>query len=403
MARGLLPFAKKRFAAPLVAVIVSGSLLFFVGYQISGPYEITFAPTPSLTPVANHDPGFFGDAIDEPPSNSIITHTQEDSASFFVDGRDRRHSFPFITGDGFRSLCDKRCERATDRSSSCNFVPADVKAGDCIFIATTDLTTFRTTTQYLQAFGSLRGELSSPYIVITHNGDLSVPEGDDWHPHEPNPQEWKESFSAWLDDPLLYRWFASNCNWKGKQKPVKLSCIPIGLENRYIGKSLTFGENFNFSHREERRLHVNHAHQVTVLVDFDSDDIKKPDRRAALEGLGGKPFVHRIERLSYSQWQSTVKSHQFVVCPQGHGLDTHRTWEVLLLGSYPITISSTLNELFDDLPVFVVNSWSEVTEYRLQQWLSRSQPNNLDRAWMPYWIKKVFEAQEKAIQARFPL
>ena len=42
------------------------------------------------------------------------------------------------------------------------------------------------------------------------------------------------------------------------------------------------------------------------------------------------------------------------------GLDAHRTWEALLVGTIPIVRSSKLNPLYERLPVIIVNRWEEV-------------------------------------------
>ena len=54
-----------------------------------------------------------------------------------------------------------------------------------------------------------------------------------------------------------------------------------------------------------------------------------------------------------------------MLCPRGVGIDTHRTWETLLLGSYPIVESSELDSLFVGLPVLIVRSFYELTEQLL--------------------------------------
>ena len=38
----------------------------------------------------------------------------------------------------------------------------------------------------------------------------------------------------------------------------------------------------------------------------------------------------------------------------GNGLDTHRTWEALLMGAMPVTVHTTLDRLFEGLPVIVI-------------------------------------------------
>jgi len=477
-----------------------------------------------------------------------------------VQGKLRKGSFPFITGDGFRTFCRKRCEQIIQGKATCNFHAKDVKSGDCIFIATTDLLSFRTTSAFLHAFSDVRKGIKYPYFVVTHNGDLSSPDGDSWHQNETNPEEWKETFSAWLDDPLLTRYFASNCNWNTPKKPDKLSCIPIGLENEYVpnarrvningehedrklfrtsscfesgdhitntlnhrvfrkkegffieigtgevessprtkcsqdklnwtgifvdstskradcqGKGVvsfcqednkagernmsdTFSiatpsivDLLSFSSADaavdvdiisemttrpryvvtptlihnERKMEVlgyvaeptifNRRYQKDytstskgiwrdvnyklVLIAFERDDKWKPDRGEALDSLRGKPFIlHAEGNLERDVWERLVRSHDFVVCPHGHGWDTHRLWEVLLLGSTPIVKSSPLDELFRDLPVVILADWGDLTVQRLREWQeSVVSSNGISAAMYPYWHKKLLDAKKQAVE-----
>eukprot|EP01049_Picozoa_sp_SAG25_P001147 SAG25_NODE_45_length_19261_cov_61.009815_17_plen_313_part_00 len=89
-----------------------------------------------------------------------------------LDGFSRQSSYPFITGDGFRALCPWRCEGSLPKSrivlkgklKLCNFAAQDVAAGDCVYIATTDISSWQTTTTYMHAFDALRPFIKNPYV-----------------------------------------------------------------------------------------------------------------------------------------------------------------------------------------------------------------------------------------------
>ena len=143
-----------------------------------------------------------------------------------VQGRDRSPSYPLISGDGFRHLCRLRCE-----DPDCNFKAEDVGEGDCIYLAAGNA-------KHLRAYREMSARISKPHVVVTHNGDMSTPDGDDWHKDATGKQlasmEPPEEFSSLLSLPMLRGWFASNCNWKSSPaKPAKLHCLPTGIENRY--------------------------------------------------------------------------------------------------------------------------------------------------------------------------
>lgn len=98
----------------------------------------------------------------------------------------------------------------------------------------------------------------------------------------------------------------------------------------------------------------------------------------------GTQRVVRSEWLSYFQEQSFANApqgtiertqlwknmggSQFVASPPGAGMDCHRTWEALVLGSVPIVQRFVpLTPLYEDLPVWEVDHVSEVTHESLQR------------------------------------
>jgi hypothetical protein len=211
-----------------------------------------------------------------------------------------------------------------------------------------------TSTKYLHAFAKMADKIPNKFIVVTHNGDLSTPDGDDWHQDE-GPM-WSESFSHLLELPNLQAWFASNCHWKGwpNAKPRKLICVPIGIENRYN----KFGQAPHvYFQWMERRNRVKST--KPLLVAF-SAQAGKPSRAAALAALTAS-WITR-QNLGRDAWYEAVQDHYFVACPIGHGYDTHRTWEVLLGGSIPIVESTSMDSMYENLPVLIVHKWTDVTQ-----------------------------------------
>ena len=72
-------------------------------------------------------------------------------------------------------------------------------------------------------------------------------------------------------------------------------------------------------------------------------------------------FIPRI-----NTWKNMTE-YAFVLSPFGNGMDCHRTWEALLCGCIPIVKTSVFRELFDELPVLIVDKWEDVTLQLLKQ------------------------------------
>ena len=310
-----------------------------------------------------------------------------------IHGRNRSPSFPLISGDGFRHLCALKCE-----DPGCNFEPEDVEEGDCIYLAAGDA-------RYLRAYRDMSEQIHKRHVVVTHNGDMSSPDGDDWHKNREGWQlssmEYPEEFSSLLDLPLLVGWFASNCHWKGNRpKPAKLHCIPLGIENRYLDPIGSAPEVY-FEWMERR-----HTVQPTrmLLVAF-RNHLEKPLRFAAVEALQAKDWITVVEHsvhepgpLTRESYLRELQDHHFAACPPGHGFDTHRLYEVLMAGIYPIVISGHMDSMYEDLPILVVKRWTDVTKELLEatrkQFQSRARWRT-EKMFFPYWQRLILEAVTK--------
>lgn len=69
----------------------------------------------------------------------------------------------------------------------------------------------------------------------------------------------------------------------------------------------------------------------------------------------------------YRAFLSELRDHKFVVCPKGHGYDTHRIWETLYMRRVPVMIKDTYFEkLLKNFPVAFVSSWDKVVKQRVE-------------------------------------
>ncbi len=84
----------------------------------------------------------------------------------------------------------------------------------------------------------------------------------------------------------------------------------------------------------------------------------------------------------YQDFLNELKDHRFVVCPKGHGFDTHRIWETLYMRRVPVMLRHPYFEkLLKGFPVLFVESWDEITwEFLLDNYFRYSlmQTVNLD-------------------------
>jgi hypothetical protein len=249
--------------------------------------------------------------------------------AFSVHGQDRLSSAPFISGDTFRSFADYMYD---ETGSTVN--PARVKYGDVIFVKGDLLGKF---------FKKVHPKIVSPYVLVVHNSDEAMP-----RPYE-----------TYLEDPKILRWFAQNVeNFSHK----KLANLPIGLANRYwthgsietVYKVLSMKDAIP----KEHLLYLNIA--VGTYVQ---------ERSHVFNLFKDKPYCYSPPLKSYEGYLTDLAKSAFVLSPRGNGIDCHRTWEALYMGSIPIVRKSSLDPLYVDLPVVIVDNWEEVDEQFLESTL----------------------------------
>lgn len=217
----------------------------------------------------------------------------------------------WVSSQGFQQLADHRGDDG-------EFKPAQVKEGDIIYV------------RFWRRFFEQKKhqQINVPYVMLSNFHDASPP----------------GEFECVLERENLLAWFAVNV---GLDHP-KLHPIPLGTDT---GR-----------HRPMREaLEANLPRTKLLYMNFGMKKRYK-QRQDVLDLFSGKPFVYEASKLKPKEYFRDVASSRFVLCPPGLGMDTFRIWEVLAMGAYPVVKSSALDRLFKNLPVVIVDEWSQVTE-----------------------------------------
>jgi hypothetical protein len=271
-------------------------------------------------------------------------------ASFAVPNPPNRPSkAPFVSGDGFRAIADYVFDEV-DSSLS----PQSVKPQSSIFVKPDLLDRF---------FHAVHPLIPHPYVLITHNADAPMP---DQHAH-------------FADDPKIIAWFGQN--YDGTPHP-KLHPIPIGIAN-YC---------WPHGHAETVRMVRDMRNSKKHLVHMNISIGTFPQERGFVYNhFCSMPSCFHPEGKPFMRFLTDVASSKFEVAPRGNGLDTHRLWESLYLGTIPIVKTCSLDCLYAGLPVLIVQQWSDVTEEFLERKYKEfsAQTFNLEKLSMDYWAKEI--------------
>ena len=183
--------------------------------------------------------------------------------------------------------------------------------------------------------------MTKPFTLVTTDGDNSVPSRIAGAPQM-------------LDHPLLERWLTQN--YDGTIKHPKLHPFPIGFD-LHTARPGKLGRVKGFPPLQAART-TQHVRENKILFDGMS---MNGHRSHADQGLACVDHHHKRRMPVDAVWDE-YRSYTFGASPHGNGLDCHRTWEMLYLGMVPIVESSSLDPLYEGLPVVVVNDWKHLCE-----------------------------------------
>jgi hypothetical protein len=276
-----------------------------------------------------------------------------------------KSSFPYITGDTVRESCDFIFDPTT------SFDPSKVRCGDTLFIFI----------DYLEFFFKVYHPLiPEPYILVTH------------HFFDESDNYIVGNFDKYLDEEKLIGWFSHNVD----RKHSKLHPLPIGIGNAFYhyGNKAIFDECIDLLVSKVEKQHL-------LYMNFNPWPPRPPERLVVWHLFEHSPFCKVSYEKPLKEYLFDIAHSKFVLSPIGHGLDCFRTWETLLLKSYPIVKSSTLNPLYEDLPVVIIDDWNKVTPEFLERKYAEfaNKEFKWEKLYMPYWLEQIQHLKEEYLQS----
>ncbi len=294
---------------------------------------------------------------------------------------------------GVDFIKNQRGGRAALRFDSAAY--ADIRDGDLVWVRLIALPQFvREVLPHVRArFG-----------LVTGDEDWGIPSGFD-------------EARRVLDSDRVVCWFTQN--YDGTDASGKVSGIPIGLDFHTIANGRKWGHWPAPPAEQEaelrelvRRMPPTAERRLRVHADFHFNHHKKQrwgdSRREVQRVLEDNPLVdfqrRKVRRIEL--WEAKT-AYAFVASPHGNGLDCHRTWESLVLGNIPIVKRSSLDPLYEGLPVVIVDDWREITASSLARWRDEhaaafGEPGVEERLTNRYWIRHMRDALRAAMAREAP-
>ncbi|MES3005348.1 MAG: hypothetical protein V4664_00155 [Patescibacteria group bacterium] len=260
----------------------------------------------------------------------------------------RPASYPYLSGDGFRSIANHIYDQFLD------FNPEEVMYGDIIFVRTNYLPEFFTKIHIL---------IKEPYVLLSNNEDSTV----------------GSEFIKYIDDKIIH-WYAQNIYFRHP----KVTALPIGIQN------LTVGNEEDFIHRfKSGDITSIDKKQNRILFGFTVGNTIE-ERRNAQEALLKSKIADQAS-LPRSEYYETLGTYKYIASPRGGGLDCHRTWEALYFKVIPILLRNQFSERLTDLgfPVLLIDTWQTVetftAEYLAKYYTEHVDSFNTPKLFLSYW------------------
>lgn len=254
----------------------------------------------------------------------------------------------------------------------------NIKDGSTIYICSSAIPYF---------ISNIFPNVKNYFILVSGDCDESIP----LHIFKDN------NFIKFIEDNRIIHWFTQN--WIGDAHP-KVSNIPIGLDYHTMSTGNTSWGNMLTPEQQEKLL-TELNKKALIFFDrkikcysnfhFFTTTRYGHDRIDAINKIPKELVFYeevKVDRLT--TWKNQI-NYAFVISPHGNGLDCHRTWEALCLGCIPIVKTSPLNILFEDLPVLIINDWSDVTEELLYKTIHdfKNKTFKYEKLTLKYWIDKI--------------
>jgi len=213
-------------------------------------------------------------------------------------------------------------------------------------------------------------------------------------------------YKSWIEHPMITHIYG----WNIPVNHEKVSALPIGLNYyrqgiimqqilpRYTPPEQTYLLGINFSANTNPMRSKLVTYSKTKWKDFCTPikpfpNIQEYTRRSHTDG------TIRIV-VTNPAYYNEISKFKFVLSPPGAGVDCHRTWELLYLGCIPIVEHSSISELYEDLPILVVDNWDDISKELLEKKYTVIKEKvargeyNMDKLSAQYWVKII---KDKAI------
>lgn len=205
-------------------------------------------------------------------------------------------------------------------------------------------------------------KLPRPVVIMTGTTDENI--GPEW--------------AALADDPRVIHWYAQNVNFIHP----KVTPIPIGIANENWPHGSKADLVRAMAEEVERRPACYMNYKLT----------NQGVRMQVAKRFVGQPYVRLEGRQPFPDYLRALKACRFCLSPPGAGIDCHRTWESLYVGTVPLVSAGPWMSGFTHLPMIAVDDWLTIEWADIQRAgdaIPPFDPSSIPELRMSWWADRI--------------
>ena len=202
-----------------------------------------------------------------------------------------------------------------------------------------------------------------------------------------------------INDKRILHWFCQNMTLEHN----KITKIPIGLDYHTLTQRPLWGPISSCQDQEKMLIMIkeksapfyNRNIKCYANFQFSMNTKLGYDRKDAFQKINKELVYYEENKVTRLITWNKQKDFAFVICPHGGGLDCHRNWEALCLGCIPIVKTSSIDKLYDNLPVLIVKDWNVIDNNLLHNTINdykkkfENNEFNMEKIKLSYWINLI--------------
>jgi hypothetical protein len=216
-------------------------------------------------------------------------------------------------------------------------------------------------TQFIDSFFDKFFPYLQDVVLITHNSDYGI----------------HDKHLKYLEGNNILKWYCQN----RETSHPKLVSIPIGLANS------------QWPHGNQELIAAVKAekNRKEILVYKNFDVSTNYGERSICNAITNNSGIHMSDKTTVENYWRNISKSLFVISPPGNGIDCHRIWEALFLGTTPVVKYHESFSQFKHLPILFVDSWETVTLEFLRNKVDVYKNTNYDipELYIEFWKSRI--------------